>query len=249
MTFLGEDALEGEDLSIHNGGATVQPVIAFDVNETLLDLSALDPLFERVFGDRSVRPLWFAQMLQLSFVGIITNDYVDFTTAQRAALRIVAERRDIELRDQDAEEIVGAMRMLPAHPEVRDALLKLRESGVRMCSLTNSPWDVVAAQLVFADIRDCFDEVISADEVKRLKPAPEPYRHAAERMSTDVSNVRLVAAHAWDVSGALAVGCTAAFVGRPGMIASPLGPAADIVGADLTAVVDQIIEKDAASNR
>ena len=174
----------------------MEPVIAFDVNETLLDLTALDPLFERVFGDKSVRPLWFGQMLQLSFVGIITNDYVDFTTAQHAALRMVARRRDTELTDEDAKEIVGGMRMLPVHPEVRDALLRIREGGARTCSLTNSPLDVAGAQLEFAGIRDCFEEVISADEVKRLKPAPEPYRHAAERMSTDISNVRLVAAHA-----------------------------------------------------
>ena len=224
----------------------MQPVIAFDVNETLLDLSALDPLFERVLGHKSVRSLWFGQMLQLSFVGIITNDYVDFTTAQDAALRMVAKRRGTELSDEDAKEIVGGMRALPAHAEVRDALLKVGESGARICSLTNSPLGAAEAQLEFAGIRDCFDEVISADEVKRLKPAAEPYRHAARRMSTEISNVRLVAAHAWDVSGALAVGCRAAFVGRPGMIASPLGPTADIVGADLMEVVDQIIEKDPA---
>ena len=45
--------------------------------------------------------------------------------------------------------------------------------------------------------------------------------------------MRLVAAHAWDVSGALAAGCTAAFVARPGMVLSPLGPQPDIVGRDL----------------
>lgn len=31
-------------------------ICVFDVNETLLDLRALDPQFERVFGDASVRP-------------------------------------------------------------------------------------------------------------------------------------------------------------------------------------------------
>ena len=41
-------------------------VIAFDVNETLLKLQALDPLFERVFGDAAMRQLWFGQMLQRS---------------------------------------------------------------------------------------------------------------------------------------------------------------------------------------
>jgi 2-haloacid dehalogenase len=43
--------------------------IAFDVNETLLDLARLDPLFEEAFGDAALRQQWFGQMLQLAFVG------------------------------------------------------------------------------------------------------------------------------------------------------------------------------------
>jgi 2-haloacid dehalogenase len=70
-------------------------VIAFDVNETLLDLGALDSAFEDLFGSATVRPQWFAQMLQLSFVGGMTGEYVDFTTAQHAALSMVAERRAV----------------------------------------------------------------------------------------------------------------------------------------------------------
>jgi 2-haloacid dehalogenase len=68
-------------------------VLAFDVNETLLDLSVLDARFEEAFGDAALRQLWFAQMLQVAFVGAITDRYVDFTSAQRAALAMVAERR------------------------------------------------------------------------------------------------------------------------------------------------------------
>ena len=70
-------------------------VIAFDVNETLLDLRALDPHFEELFGSASLRAQWFAQMLQLSFVGGLTGEYVDFTTAQRAALQMLGERGDL----------------------------------------------------------------------------------------------------------------------------------------------------------
>jgi 2-haloacid dehalogenase len=62
-------------------------VIAFDVNETLLDLRALDGPFEQLLGSPSLRGAWFAQMLQLAFVGGLTGDYVDFTTAQRAPCR------------------------------------------------------------------------------------------------------------------------------------------------------------------
>ena len=220
-------------------------VIAFDVNETLLDLAALDPLFERVFGDASLRPLWFAQMLQVAFVGVITGNYVDFGTAQRAALEMVAQRTGTDLDEQDADEIVSAMSTLPSHPEVRAALERLRTAGLRLAAFTNSTYEVAEAQLSSAGLRDLFDQVLSADEVKRLKPAPEPYRMVAERFSTDVGDIRLVAAHAWDVAGALAAGCSAAFVERPGMVLSPVGPQPDVVGADLGEVAERILAIDA----
>ena len=54
------------------------PVCVFDVNETLLDLAALDGEFERVFGDRGVRVAWFGQLLQSAMVSTITGSYTDF---------------------------------------------------------------------------------------------------------------------------------------------------------------------------
>ena len=118
-------------------------ILAFDVNETLLDLSALDPLFERTFGGAALRAQWFAQMLQLAFVTAITGGYVDFTTAQHAALRMLAARTRTALSDEAAEEIVGGMRSLPAYPDAAPALDRLREGGFTLCALTNSPLDVV----------------------------------------------------------------------------------------------------------
>jgi 2-haloacid dehalogenase len=223
----------------------VAGVIAFDVNETLLDMSALDPVFERVFGSSAPRPLWFAQMLQLAFVGTITGEYVDFSTAQHAALRMVAERTGIDLDSDDAEAVVDGMRTLPPHAEVRGALERLRGSGLTVAALTNSPLDVAEDQLANAGLRDLFDAVLSADSVRRLKPASEPYLSVAGHFQVPVGSVRLVAAHAWDIAGALAAGCAAAFVARPGMVAIPIGRQPDITGPDLVAVVDRIIAVDA----
>ncbi|MFI5895027.1 haloacid dehalogenase type II [Actinoplanes sp. NPDC051513] len=216
-------------------------VIAFDVNETLLDLRALDEPFREVFGDPALRPQWFAQMLQLSFVGGLTGEYVDFTTAQHAALRMLADRTGTPLSDAQAATIVDGMTALPPHPEVPAALARLRGTSLSLSALTNSVQAVAEAQLAHAGLRDLFDAVISADSVRRLKPAPEPYRVVAERFGVGISGVRLVAAHAWDISGALAAGCRAALVRRPGVVPSPLGAQPDIVGPTLTEVVDQIL--------
>lgn len=219
-------------------------VVAFDVNETLLDLAALDEPFERLFGDAALRGQWFAQMLQLSFVGGLTGRYVDFGTAQHAALMMLAARTGADVSEQDATTVVDRMRSLPPHPEVADALAALAATSLVVVALTNSSAAVAEDQLTNAGLRPLFDRVFSADTVGHLKPAPEPYLSVASACGVAPSEVRLVAAHSWDVSGALAAGCRAAFISRPGMVLAPIGAQPDITAPDLAAAVAQIIATD-----
>ncbi len=217
-------------------------VILFDVNETLLDFHYLDPLFETHFGDAGLLPAWFAQMIQITFVGVITGHHVDFTSAQRAAVQVLAARRGIELSTAAVDEIVGAVSELPPHPDVPSGLEALRSAGHRLGTLTNSPPAVVQEQMRRAGLTGHFDMILSAEDAGRLKPAAEAYRYGAAQFGVPTSGVRLVAAHAWDTSGALAAGCAAAFVSRPGAVPSPLGEQPDISGPDILAVAELIIE-------
>jgi 2-haloacid dehalogenase len=217
-------------------------VCVFDVNETLLDLGALDRHFERVFGDASVRRAWFLQLLQSALVATVTDTYSDFGTIGGAALKMVAEREGLDLSDEDKQKILGGMRELPPHPEVAESLERLRDAGLRLATLTNSAQQVAEAQMANSGLRGYFEKILSADAVRRLKPAPEPYRMAAESLGVEVGEVRLVAAHAWDVAGALRAGCAAAFVARPGMVLDPLVERPEVVGADLREVADSILE-------
>ena len=217
-------------------------VCVFDVNETLLDLGALDVHFERAFGCAGVRRAWFMQLLQSALVATVTGAYSDFGEAGGAALEMVAEREGVDLSDEDRQKILGGMRELPPHPEVAENLDRLRSSGLRLATLTNSTRQVAEAQMENSGLRDYFEQILSADDVKRLKPAPEPYRMAAESLGVEVEAVRLVAAHAWDVAGALRAGCAAAFVARPGMVLDPLVERPDVVGTDLRQVANRILE-------
>ena len=214
-------------------------VLAFDVNETLLDLRALDPPFAAAFGDAGLRPQWFALMLQVAFAGGLTGKYTNFTTAQRSALAMLATRQKLTLSQTQTDAIVNGMRRLPPHPEVRDAMVRLR-SRYRLVALTNSPLEVAEAQLQNSGLRGLLEAVYSADEVRALKPAAAPYRMAAERSRVPIGEVRLVAAHGWDIAGALAAGCRGAFVARPGAVLYPHGPQPDIVAPDLTGVADAL---------
>ena len=216
-------------------------VIVFDVNETLLDLAGLDPTFERVFGDAGARRDWFGQVLQSALVATVTDAYSDFGAVGMAALEMVAARRGVPLGDEERQAVREGMRRLPPHREVREGLERLRGTDLRLAALTNNPSPVVEAQLANAGLRDLFEQVLSADEVRRLKPAPEPYRMAAARLGVSVDEIRLVATHSWDVAGAMRAGCAAAFVARPGQVLDPLGPTPDILGADVREVAERIV--------
>jgi 2-haloacid dehalogenase len=145
-----------------------------------------------------------------------------------------------------AARIVDQMRRLPPHPDASPALDRLREARLTLAALTNSPLDVAQDQLEHAGLADRFEAILSADQVRALKPRPEPYHLVARSFAVDPSEVRLVAAHAWDISGALAAGCRAAFVRRPGKVLSPIGEQPDIAGDDLLEVAERIAAADAA---
>jgi 2-haloacid dehalogenase len=109
-------------------------VCVFDVNETLLDLGAMDPFFARLFGDAGVRRAWFAQLLQSALVATVTGAYTDFGTIGDAALAMVAERQGTLLTDSDRQALRDTMQHLPPHPEVQESLQRLRDAGLRLPS-------------------------------------------------------------------------------------------------------------------
>lgn len=222
-------------------GEKMKHVLVFDVNETLLDLRALGPHFERLFGTAAVLHEWFGQVLQTALLTVVTGQYADFGKVGRAALDMVGARHGVHIGEQDRSAIVGGMRTLPPHPDVKPAFEKLKAAGFRLATLTNSPAAVAEAQLGNAGLKPYLDRILSVDSVQSLKPAAKVYHFAADSLGIAPRDMRLIAAHSWDVAGAMNAGCAAAFVARPGMVLDPLFPSPDIVGADLLGVADRLI--------
>lgn len=221
-------------------------VIVFDVNETLLDLRSLDQHFERIFGDASIRRQWFGLVLRNAMALTIAGDYKDFVEVGGASLDMVAAVHGIEVTDDDRTAIRGGLTSLPPHPEVPGALRRLHDAGLTLAALTNSPQQAAETQLENAGVAELFDSIMSVAGVRKFKPAPEVYAMAATQLDVSSRRLRLVAAHDWDIAGAMAVGWAGAFVTRPGMVLNPLFEAPDIVGSDLAVVADQILRIDVA---
>ena len=223
------------------GDRTRRHILVLDVIETMLDIKALEPHFARAFGDGRVLQEWFSNLLLYANVSTVAGPYADFSTIAGAVLDMTAAAHGKTLAADDRTRILQGTLSLPAHPDVKDGLQRLKNAGFRMVTLTNSAPSGVTQQLKNAGLAELFERSFSVDAVKKYKPAADTYQYVARELGVAPAGLRMIAAHAWDVHGALRAGCAAAFIARPGHALFPVGPAPDIVAPDLRAAADRII--------
>ena len=224
---------------------TPMPMIVFDVNETLLDLDTMTPIFERIFREKLAMRLWFANLILYSEALTLAKVYVPFTDIGAAVLQMLAETRGIRITEADKKELTDKFATMPPHPEVPGALRKLRSAGFHLFTLTDNLLEVQGRQLEHGGIINLFDGRFSVDnpDVRRHKPAPEAYAYVEKQLRVPASQMFLIASHTWDTLGAVAAGWGAALIKRPGNDVLSVGPQPTIVGADLDDVANQVIQR------
>src|ERR1700760_2726398 len=134
-----------------------RPIIVFDVNETLLNLDAIKPVFDRIFDDPAAMRLWFANLITYSEALTLAGVYVPFTDIGGAVLRMLAATRDLVVSDADAAELTDRFATMPPHPEVPAALRRLRDHGFRLFTLTDNTLAISGRQLERAGVVDVFE--------------------------------------------------------------------------------------------
>jgi len=220
------------------------PILVFDVNETLLDITALEPLFDRCFGDPAIMRTWFTQLVLYSQTMTLSGLYSPFGELAVGALRMVSEIRSQTLLESDVNELRDRMGAMPAHPDVAPGLTRLRDAGFRLVTLTNSAPAPSPNPLERAGLNGFFEQNFSVDSVRRFKPAPETYAHVATEMGVENSALCLVACHLWDTVGAQAAGCLGAMLTRPHNALLPAAglPRPDFMAPDLGDLARQFLE-------
>ena len=220
-------------------------VIVFDVNETLIDITTLEPLFERIFDDAGVMREWFAQLILYSEAVTLSGIYVNFGELAAGVFRMIGEIRQRKIGETEIDELKKLLRNMPPHAGVTEALIRLKKAGFRLVTLTNSPPSPGLGPLDQAGLAEHFEHMFSVDAVRKFKPASEVYKMVADALEVELTDLCLVAAHAWDTLGAQAAGCAGALVTLPGnaVLHVPGLPVPDIVAQDFPNVVDNIIRQ------
>jgi 2-haloacid dehalogenase len=220
-------------------------ILVFDVNETLIDIESIGPLFQRIFGDKKVVREWFNQLVLYSNAVTLSGLYATFFSLGQGLLEMLGSIYGVHVKPSDVEELRARMLTMPAHPDAEPGLKQLKEAGFRMVTCTNSPPNPHGnSPLEHAGLAHYFERQFSIDTVRAFKPSQHVYHMVAQELDVSSSSCCMVAAHVWDTLGAQSAGFAAALIARPGN--APLMvkglPQPQAVGSNLPAVASQLIK-------
>ncbi|MCV7377604.1 haloacid dehalogenase, type II [Mycobacterium alsense] len=218
-------------------------VLVFDVNETLVDIDSLAPLFADRFGDERVLREWFAQLVMYSMTVTLAGNYVTFPALGRGVLRMLGAVYHVDVTDDDLDRLTTGLLTMPAHPDAAEGLAALRDNGFRLVTLTNSPPNPNGpTALQNSGLAGFFEHQLSVDARRAFKPAPTVYRYVCETLGVAPAECMMVAAHVWDTLGAQHVGFSSALITRPGNPPLPVDGLAQptLVASDLRELAERL---------
>lgn len=226
-------------------GGEKPSVLIFDVNETLLDIESMNPLFQRVFGDARVLREWFGHLIMYSMTLTLSGLYKDFFSLGQGLFDMVGAIYGIEVKPADIEALKKGMRTMPAHVDVNEGLKQLKDAGFRMVTLTNSPLNKGGkTPLENAGLGNFFERQFSIETARAYKPASILYHMVAQELEVAPSACCMIAAHVWDTIGAQSAGLAAGLLTRPGNAPLPVPglPQPNVVAPDLPALAAKMIK-------
>jgi 2-haloacid dehalogenase len=152
----------------------------------------------------------------------LINKYEPFSDLSIRALKLVSKIHGIELNSDQINKFREAQLKLDAFPDSKkglELLLKSRDTddinnNRKLMILSNGERSKTEQLLSNLHLVKYFDHIFSAEEIRKYKPAKEPYLLASERLSIPISEIALVSSNLWDIAGAQAAGMQTCWINR-----------------------------------
>jgi 2-haloacid dehalogenase len=212
-------------------------VVAFDVNETLLDLAPVRAALIEHGQPADLLPTVFSRTLLTGFAATVTGTWCSFRSAFETSLAQLTA-----LSPAERSAVADAFLELAPHPDVEPALRRLAEGGVRAVTLTHGSPGVAEAGLARGGVAPLVERSLSSETVRAWKPSRAAYLWAAGSCGVAPARMALVAAHSWDVHGAQRAGLTGAWFPRTERVYADVHDVPHVQGASLVEVVDALLQ-------
>ena len=205
--------------------------LVFDAYGTLYDVHSVIDRCERCWPGKGAQlsQLWRAKQLEYTWQRSLMKRYAPFSTVTREALAYACEALRLELSVAQMEGLMGEYQRLALYPDAS----RIENLRGKKAILSNGSPDMLLPLVENSRLE--LDAVLSVDELKVYKPAPQVYALAEERLRT--KNIGFVSSNCWDALGAKSYGFTVYWINRSGAPLDRLGFKPDRVLSSLDEIL------------
>ena len=212
----------------------------FDIIGTCFSFTPIRQRLAEMGAPDLVLDLWFAQTLRDAFALSHSGGYVQLKDVFAAELPRTLRSAGVSSDAAQRERLVRMLGEMPPQPGLVEATTRLREGGWKLLALTQGAIETTRKLLDLAGAGESFDDVLSADSVRKTKPHPDVYRLA---LGAADGEDWMIAAHAWDIAGAARAGMRTVFVAvDEDEYLTGVYPPADLVAGSLPEVAQRLLE-------
>ena len=206
----------------------------FDAYGTLYDVHSVAARCESNWPGKGAQLslLWRTKQLEYTWQRSLMQRYAPFSTVTRDALAYSCEVLKLELSVAQMEALMAEYLNLSLYPDVARTLQAL---NTRKAILSNGSPDMLLPLVQNSGLE--LDAVISVDELRIFKPAPQVYALAVEKLHLDHSKVGFVSSNCWDAMGAKSYGFNVYWINRAGAPVDRLGFKPDRLLASLNEIL------------
>lgn len=217
--------------------------IILDVYETILDMGEIERRVNQLMDSKRAYIIWFELLMQHTFVENNSREFHDFASVAAATLRMTSKLLEHSIQEADVSGILELMKQLPIREGVQTGLSGLSDHHFKIAALTNSSQDIVRNRMERTGLISWFEAVLSAEQIRKYKPAVEVYQWAATTLHVEPADVLLVSSHGWDITGADNAAMQTAYLVQKNQLLSPLTPRPTYTCKSLVDLCEQLAQK------
>jgi 2-haloacid dehalogenase len=185
--------------------------LVFDAYGTLFDVHAVIRRCEEFWPGKgtALSQLWRAKQLEYTWQRSLMRRYAPFSQVTGEALQYACASLGLPLDKTRTASLMGDYLELAVYPDVPEALAGFK---AKKAILSNGSPDMLDPLVRQSGLK--FDAVLSVDELKIFKPAPEVYQLAVDRLSVPKESIGFVSSNCWDALGAKSFGLRVFWINR-----------------------------------
>lgn len=192
---------------------TIKAVV-FDAYGTLYDIQSVAAVTEDAFpgyGD-IITQIWRVKQLEYTWLRSLMRRYEDFSVVTKESLAYTIRVLGLQHDAATFERIMDKYLHLDLYPDALAALAALK--GKKLAILSNGSTDMLNALVKNSGLDRVLEAVISVDQKRIFKPAPDAYTLIESRLGVTPAEVLFISSNPWDACGAKAFGLNVAWIER-----------------------------------